>query len=69
MDSLGTANMSAYASSDPKTTLMNQVRQEAAVQNARQLVEVGVFIHPFRIPQHEVRVCRCWAVFHLITIY
>ncbi|KAF2235714.1 mitochondrial import inner membrane translocase subunit TIM13 [Viridothelium virens] len=31
--------MSTFASSDPKTALMNQVRQEAAVQNARQLVE------------------------------
>lgn len=25
---------------DPKTTLMNQVRQEAALNNARQLIEV-----------------------------
>ncbi|KAI9706736.1 MAG: protein translocase subunit [Bogoriella megaspora] len=30
--------MSAFASSDPKTTLMNQIRQETAVQNARALV-------------------------------
>lgn len=30
---------------DPKTTLMNQVRQEAALNNARQLIEV-CHIHP-----------------------
>ena len=28
--------------SDQKTALMNQIRQEAAIQNARQLVEVRV---------------------------
>ncbi|EON64485.1 hypothetical protein W97_03717 [Coniosporium apollinis CBS 100218] len=39
MDSLSTSNLSAYASSDPKTAVMQQIRQEAAVQNARQLVE------------------------------
>jgi hypothetical protein len=27
------------ASSDPKTAVMNQVRQEAAMTNARQLIE------------------------------
>ena len=27
-------------SSDPKTMLMNQVKQEAALNNARQLIEV-----------------------------
>ncbi len=41
MDSLGTSSLSAYASSDPKTAVMQQIRQEAAVQNARQLVEVS----------------------------
>lgn len=40
MDSLSTANLSAYASGDPKTAIMQQVRTEAAVGNARQLVEV-----------------------------
>lgn len=34
MDSFG------ISSSDPKTAVMQQVRQEAAVANARQLVEV-----------------------------
>lgn len=29
------------ADADPKTTLMNQVRQEAALNNARQLIEVS----------------------------
>ncbi|KAK4945087.1 protein translocase subunit [Elasticomyces elasticus] len=29
----------APSSSDPKTEIMNQIRQEAAVANARQLVE------------------------------
>ena len=50
MDSLGTANMSAFSSSDPKTTLMNQVRQEAAIQNAKQLVEVRLYTPIFLVP-------------------
>ncbi|KAF1988059.1 hypothetical protein K402DRAFT_392332 [Aulographum hederae CBS 113979] len=35
------ASLSAFQqpSADPKTNLMNQVRQEAAVSNARQLIE------------------------------
>lgn len=32
--------MSAYANSDPKTAVMRQIQQEAAMQNARMLVEV-----------------------------
>ncbi|OCK99044.1 uncharacterized protein K441DRAFT_540845 [Cenococcum geophilum 1.58] len=39
MDSLGGSNLSAFASSDPKTAVMRQIQQEAAVQNARMLVE------------------------------
>ncbi|OCK75551.1 hypothetical protein K432DRAFT_437481 [Lepidopterella palustris CBS 459.81] len=39
MDSLGGSGMSAYANGDPKTTVMRQIQQEAAVQNARMLVE------------------------------
>ena len=35
MDSLGGAGMN-----DPKTQIMRQVQQEAAMQNARMLVEV-----------------------------
>ncbi|ESZ90323.1 hypothetical protein SBOR_9293 [Sclerotinia borealis F-4128] len=35
MDSL----TNAFASSDPKTAIMNQIRQEAAMNNARQLIE------------------------------
>ena len=31
----------AKMDADPKTTLMNQVRQEAALNNARQLIEVS----------------------------
>ena len=34
------------SSSDPKTTIMNQIRQEAAVTNARQLIEVRSTAHP-----------------------
>ena len=35
-------NNSAFAStSDPKTAIMNSVRQEAAVANARQLIDVS----------------------------
>lgn len=33
-------NTPGYGSSDPKAALMNQVRQEAAMTNARQLIEV-----------------------------
>ena len=39
MDSLGGAGLSAYANSDPKTQVMRQIQQEAAMQNARMLVE------------------------------
>lgn len=39
MDSLGAAGMSAFPN-DPKTQIMRQVQQEAAMQNARMLVEV-----------------------------
>lgn len=39
MDSLN----NAFASSDPKAAVMNQVRQEAAMTNARQLIEVNIF--------------------------
>lgn len=34
-------HISAKMDADPKTTLMNQVRQEAALNNARQLIEVN----------------------------
>ncbi|KAI9824509.1 MAG: protein translocase subunit [Sarea resinae] len=37
MDALNTDNFGG--SSDPKTRLMNQIRQESAVSNARQLIE------------------------------
>ena len=49
MDSLGGAGMSAYANSDPKTQVMRQIQQEAAMQNARMLVEVIESIVPFSI--------------------
>lgn len=39
MDSLGASGMSAFQN-DPKTQLMRQMQQEAAMQNARMLVEV-----------------------------
>lgn len=32
--------MDSFGSSDPKTAVMRQVQQEAAMQNARMLVEV-----------------------------
>jgi len=38
MDSLGGSGMSGL--NDPKTQIMRQVQQEAAMQNARMLVEV-----------------------------
>ncbi|KAF2735937.1 hypothetical protein EJ04DRAFT_434002, partial [Polyplosphaeria fusca] len=38
MDGLGASGMSAF-SSDPKTQVMRQIQQEAAMQNARMLVE------------------------------
>lgn len=53
MDSLN----NAFASSDPKAAVMNQVRQEAAMTNARQLIEVSSYIlslsssfSPFSLP-------------------
>ncbi|KAI9774027.1 MAG: protein translocase subunit [Geoglossum umbratile] len=39
MDGISNPFSSSSSQSDPKTTLMNQARQEAAVQNARQLIE------------------------------
>ena len=39
MDSI---NNSLSSSSDPKTMVINQIRQEAAMSNARQLIEVSV---------------------------
>jgi hypothetical protein len=49
MDSLGGSGLN-----DPKTALMRQVQQEAAMQNARMLVEV--FLSPFMITSlsHEI---------------
>ncbi|EAT76251.2 hypothetical protein SNOG_16426 [Parastagonospora nodorum SN15] len=38
MDSLGASGMSAFPN-DPKTQIMRQIQQEAAMQNARLLVE------------------------------
>ena len=54
MDSLGAAGMSAFPN-DPKTQVMRQVQQEAAMQNARMLVEVCIlhlciWIDDFQIP-------------------
>jgi len=39
MDSFGNSLGLGSSMSDPKTAVMNQVRQEAAVQNAKQLIE------------------------------
>ncbi|MCJ1297410.1 protein translocase subunit [Hypocenomyce scalaris] len=39
MDTSISNPFSTSSSSDPKTAVMNQVRQEAAVTNARQLIE------------------------------
>jgi hypothetical protein len=44
MDSLGAQGMSAFQN-DPKTQVMRQVQQEAAMQNARMLVEVHTYIY------------------------
>lgn len=35
------SNGLGFGASDPKAAVMNQVRQEAAMTNARQLIEVG----------------------------
>jgi len=40
MDSFGAGGLSAFSNSDPKTQIMRQIQQEAAMQNARMLVEV-----------------------------
>ena len=40
MDSLGGAGLSAFPN-DPKMQIMRQIQQEAAMQNARMLVEVA----------------------------
>lgn len=47
MDSLGGAGLSAFGSGDPKTQVMRQIQQEAAMQNARMLVEVITRITQF----------------------
>ena len=47
--------MSAYANSDPKTQVMRQIQQEAAMQNARMLVEVIESIVPFSISILDLR--------------
>jgi hypothetical protein len=39
LDNTG-SSMGGLSGGDPKTLLMNQVRQEAALNNARQLIEV-----------------------------
>lgn len=39
-----TFTMSSLGPSDPKTAVMRQVQQEAAMQNARMLVEVRLYI-------------------------
>jgi hypothetical protein len=55
MDSLGAAGMSAFPN-DPKTQVMRQVQQEAAMQNARMLVEVRSF--PPRSPSSHFLPCN-----------
>lgn len=42
MDGMSSSLGFGASSSDPKAALMNQVRQEAALQNAKQLIEVGI---------------------------
>lgn len=41
MDGISSSLGSGSSSSDPKAAIMNQVRQVAALQNAKQLIEVG----------------------------
>jgi hypothetical protein len=45
LDNTG-SSMGGLSGGDPKTLLMNQVRQEAALNNARQLIEVCFFALP-----------------------
>lgn len=40
MDNISNSLGFGSSPSDPKAAVMNQVRQEAALQNARQLIEV-----------------------------
>jgi import inner membrane translocase subunit TIM13 len=40
MDGIKNSPVFGGSSSDPKAAVMNQVRQEAALQNAKQLIEV-----------------------------
>jgi len=47
MDSLSTTGMNAFGN-DPKMQIMRQVQQEAALQNARMLVEVYCFPKSYR---------------------
>jgi hypothetical protein len=42
MDNISNSLGFGGSPSDPKAAVMNQVRQEAALQNARQLIEVGL---------------------------
>ena len=49
MDAL---NNSLSASSDPKAALMRQVQEEAAINNARQLISVTLSLLPFSYLSH-----------------
>jgi len=49
---MDTLNNSLPSSSDPKTAIVNQIRQEAAINNARQLIDVSThFPSNFYIPK------------------
>ncbi len=54
-------NNSALSSSDPKTQVINQFRQEIAVNNARQLISVRDCFRPIEQP-FDMYVClSCWS--------
>ncbi len=54
-------NNSALSSSDPKTQVINQFRQEIAVNNARQLISVRDCFRPVEQP-FDMYVClSCWS--------
>jgi hypothetical protein len=55
MDGVSNSLGFGSSSSDPKAALMNQVRQEAALQNAKQLIEVCNMLGNFDAEADEYR--------------
>lgn len=60
MDSMSNSLGFGGNASDPKIAVMNQVRQEAAVTNARQLIEVSADCRGLRA-NHSM-ICSSWVM-------